>query len=49
MRSVKLAAALGVSAQTFLNLQQSWELSRVKPADPAIAQRARRAGSRRAA
>jgi HTH-type transcriptional regulator/antitoxin HigA len=41
--AVELSAALGPSPTLFLNLQQTWDLSKVKPADPAIARRARAA------
>ncbi len=43
--ALELAAAFGTSAQLWLNLEQSWQLSRAKPADPAIARRAKQAAA----
>jgi HTH-type transcriptional regulator / antitoxin HigA len=43
--ALELAAAFDTSAQLFMNLQQSWDLSRAKPADPAIRRRARQAAA----
>ncbi len=43
--ALELAAAFGTSAQLWLNLEQSWQLSRAKPPDPAIARRAKQAAA----
>lgn len=43
--ALELAAAFDTSAQLWLNLEQSWQLSRAKPADPAIARRAKQAAA----
>lgn len=41
--AVELGAAFGTSARLWINLESSWQLSRVKEPDPAIARRAKRA------
>jgi HTH-type transcriptional regulator / antitoxin HigA len=43
--ALEIAAALGTSAKIWLNLENTYRLWLAKPADPAIARRARRAAA----
>jgi HTH-type transcriptional regulator / antitoxin HigA len=43
--AAELGEALGTSAQLWLNLESSWQLSRISRPDPAIRRRARQAAA----